>query len=98
MAPEQGSATSDKHVAHMIVGVLGGTGDQGRGLAYRLAAAGNPVIIGSRDAQRAQAAAEELGGGPIRGLANAHVAPQARVLIGALSFESHPGLPSALVR
>ena len=56
----------DKDVADLIVGVLGGTGDQGRGLAYRLAAAGNPVIIGSRSAERAQAAAAELGAG-VRG-------------------------------
>jgi predicted dinucleotide-binding enzyme len=32
----------------MIVGVLGGTGDQGRGLAHRLDSAGDPVMIGSR--------------------------------------------------
>ena len=60
MAAEQGSTTVDKDVADLIVGVLGGTGDQGRGLAYRLAAAGNPVIIGSRSAERAQTAAAEL--------------------------------------
>ncbi len=56
MAAEQ--ETPD--VAELIIGVLGGTGDQGRGLAYRLAAAGHPVIIGSRSAERAQAAADSL--------------------------------------
>src|SRR5262249_29658125 len=35
-------------------GVLGGTGDQGRGLAYRLARAGQRVILGSRAADRAR--------------------------------------------
>lgn len=44
------------------VAVLGGTGDQGRGLARRLAAAGVPVVLGSRDATRASAAAAELAG------------------------------------
>ena len=96
MAAEQGSPTSDKHVAHMIVGVLGGTGDQGRGLAYRLASAGNPVIIGSRHAERAQAAADELGGGAIRGLANADVAREADVVIVAVPYEGHRDLLAAL--
>jgi 8-hydroxy-5-deazaflavin:NADPH oxidoreductase len=43
------------------IAVLGGTGAQGNGLALRLAAAGHAVTIGSRDAARARAAAEELG-------------------------------------
>lgn len=42
------------------VAILGGTGALGRGLAARLAAAGHPVTLGSRDAARAQAAAVEL--------------------------------------
>ncbi|MFE2677093.1 NAD(P)-binding domain-containing protein, partial [Streptomyces hygroscopicus] len=49
-------------VSGLTIGVLGGTGDQGRGLAYRLARAGQKVIIGSRAAERAQTAARELGG------------------------------------
>jgi len=80
----------------MIVGVLGGTGDQGRGLAHRLASAGNPVIIGSRHAERAQAAAAELGGGAIRGLANADVAREADVVIVAVPYEGHRDLLAAL--
>jgi predicted dinucleotide-binding enzyme len=43
-------------LSRLVVGVLGGTGDQGRGLARRLAMAGQRVIIGSRDADRAIAA------------------------------------------
>jgi NADPH-dependent F420 reductase len=42
------------------VGILGGTGDQGRGLAYRFARAGLPVRIGSRSAERGERAAAEL--------------------------------------
>ena len=41
------------------VGILGGTGPQGRGLARRLAAAGHQVILGSRSAERAQQAAAD---------------------------------------
>jgi 8-hydroxy-5-deazaflavin:NADPH oxidoreductase len=43
------------------VAVLGGTGSFGRALAARLVAAGDDVVIGSRDAQRAGQAAQELG-------------------------------------
>lgn len=53
-------------VSGLTIGVLGGTGPQGRGLAYRFARAGQDVIIGSRAADRAQAAADELGHG-VRG-------------------------------
>ena len=41
----------------LVIGILGGTGDQGRGLARRFALAGHPVIIGSRSQERAHAAA-----------------------------------------
>lgn len=92
MAAEQGSSTVHKDVADLIVGVLGGTGDQGRGLAKRLAAAGNPVIIGSRSAERAKAAAAELGGGGIRGLANPDAAREADVVIVAVPWEGHRDL------
>ena len=34
-----------KDVAELTIGVLGGTGDQGRGLAHRFTAAGTPVIM-----------------------------------------------------
>ena len=76
---EQRTPPGPGDVASMVVGVLGGTGDQGRGLARRLAAAGNPVIIGSRSAERAATAADGLGGGPrIRGMANEEAARIAR--------------------
>ena len=40
-------------VSGLTVGIIGGTGDQGRGLAYRFARAGQTVLIGSRSAERA---------------------------------------------
>ena len=43
-----------------MLGFLGGTGPEGRGLALRLGLAGEPVIIGSRDAARAEEVAKEL--------------------------------------
>jgi 8-hydroxy-5-deazaflavin:NADPH oxidoreductase len=44
----------------MRIGILGGTGPAGRGLAVRLAAAGEEVVIGSRDAERAASVADGL--------------------------------------
>lgn len=44
----------------MRVGILGGTGPAGRGLALRLAVAGTPVVIGSRDPDRAEEVAGQL--------------------------------------
>jgi predicted dinucleotide-binding enzyme len=38
----------------MRIGIVGGTGPAGRGLALRLAAAGDQVVVGSRQAERAQ--------------------------------------------
>lgn len=46
-----------------VIAVLGGTGDLGSAIARRLAKAGHKVIIGSRKAESAQAAAERLGFG-----------------------------------
>ena len=47
-------------MAKDAVAILGGTGDQGLGLAYRFAAAGRPVRIGSRVLDRAEAAVKEI--------------------------------------
>ncbi len=55
----------------MRVAILGGTGSFGRALAARLAALGeDDIVIGSRDAARARATADELGGGRVTGAAN----------------------------
>ncbi|NJP44696.1 NADPH-dependent F420 reductase [Actinacidiphila epipremni] len=75
-------------VSDLVVGVLGGTGDQGRGLAYRLARAGQRVVIGSRSADRAEAAAAELGHG-VAGADNAECARRSDVVIVAVPWEGH---------
>jgi NADPH-dependent F420 reductase len=75
-------------VSGLVVGVLGGTGPQGKGLAYRLALAGQKVIIGSRAAERAQAAAGELGHG-VEGADNAETARRSDIVIVAVPWEGH---------
>ena len=51
----------------MKVGIIGGTGEAGRGVALRLAVSGHEVLIGSRDAQRAADAAASVGNGVASG-------------------------------
>lgn len=82
-------------VTGLTIGVLGGTGDQGRGLAYRWARAGLSVTIGSRDEARAQAAADELGLG-IRGMGNAECASSADVVLIAVPWAGHDATLTAL--
>ncbi|GAA2086959.1 NADPH-dependent F420 reductase [Streptomyces albiaxialis] len=82
-------------VSGLVVGVLGGTGDQGRGLAYRLARAGQKVIIGSRAAERAEQAAAEIGHG-VEGAENAECARRADVVIIAVPWEGHAKTVEAL--
>jgi len=77
------------------VAVLGGTGPQGRGLARRFTAAGIPVVIGSRDADRAAALAAELAaatGGTVSGADNATAADQCDVVVVAVPWEGHRAL------
>jgi 8-hydroxy-5-deazaflavin:NADPH oxidoreductase len=69
------------------VPIIGGTGALGFGLALRLARAGVPVIIGSRDPGRALAAAGRVGDGA-RGLVNAEAAPSGPVVLMCVPFRS----------
>lgn len=82
-------------VSGLTVGVLGGTGPQGKGLAYRFARAGQKVIIGSRAAERAEAAAGELGQG-IEGADNAECARRSDIVIVAVPWDGHGTLLEAL--
>ncbi|GAA3983487.1 NADPH-dependent F420 reductase [Actinomadura viridis] len=74
----------------LTIGILGGTGDQGKGLARRFALAGHQVIIGSRKAERAQQAADELDEGlPVRGAENPVAAGEADVVVVAVPWDGH---------
>ena len=81
------------------VAVLGGTGPQGRGLARRFAAAGIPVVIGSRSAERAAEAASALAesvGGTVTGAANADAADAGDIVVVAVPWDGHGELLAEL--
>jgi NADPH-dependent F420 reductase len=95
VSADAGTDQAEIDPASAIVGILGGTGDQGRGLARRLALAGNEVLIGSRDASRAATAAAELAQESslsVRGAANADVARDADIVIVAVPYDGHKDL------
>ncbi len=75
----------------MLIGILGGTGKEGRGLALRWAAADHKVIIGSRDASRGASKAAELdeGRGLIQGTSNDEVAQVADVVVLTVPYSAH---------
>ncbi len=73
------------------IAILGGTGDQGLGLALRFAKAGRPVVIGSRKEERALAAAEEvrqaIPGAKVSGHGNEEATRLAPIVIISVPFE-----------
>jgi NADPH-dependent F420 reductase len=73
-----------------MIAVLGGTGQQGRGLAQRLALAGLPIVIGSRDPVRARAVVSEwtTAGGSIDVDTNAAAVSRADVIVLTVPFSS----------
>jgi len=71
----------------MRIGILGGTGPAGRGLAVRLAAAGDDVVIGSRDADRAAGVAADL----------VAAWPDRRLTVGGVSNEDCAGADLVVV-
>lgn len=83
--------------AQAPIGILGGTGAQGLGLARRFAAAGHPVLLGSRDPGRAAGAARPLAeaGLAVRGGANLEAAA-AELVVVAVPYEGHRELLTAL--
>jgi len=83
------------------VAVVGGTGPQGRGLAYRFALAGHDVVIGSRDEARAKAGAEEIAARvgsatSLRGADNATAVAAADVVLLAVPYDGHAELVAGL--
>ncbi len=76
----------------MKIAILGGTGKEGSGLAYRWAAAGHEVIIGSRTAEKGEAAAgemqSELPQATIAGADNAAAAAAAELVVLSVPYDA----------
>ncbi len=76
------------------IGILGGTGPEGSGLAYRWACAGEHILIGSRDAQRAAETAARLrarigGTAQIVGADNAAAVAQCEIVVVTVPEPRH---------
>jgi NADPH-dependent F420 reductase len=84
-------------IAELSIGVVGGTGEQGRGLARRFALAGHRVQIGSRDANRASEVANELGIANLTGSDNVSVVRNSDVVIIAVPWDGHEMTIKSLV-
>lgn len=73
------------------IAILGGTGDQGLGLALRFCRSGRKVIIGSRKAERAVEAAEDvrgqIDGADVEGMGNEEATAAAEIVILSVPFE-----------
>lgn len=83
----------DEHLL-LSIAVLGGTGKEGKGLAYRWARAGYHVLIGSRSEEKAVAAAKEiqdmLGDGTmVRGMGNLLAAKEANIVVLTVPYSAH---------
>jgi 8-hydroxy-5-deazaflavin:NADPH oxidoreductase len=79
------------------IGILGGTGPEGSGLAYRWARAGEHIVIGSRDAPRAAETATRLrarigGTAQIDGADNAATVAQCEIVVLTVPFSGQAAL------
>ena len=79
-------------MAKMKLGFIGGTGPEGKGLAYRFALAGHGVAIGSRSKERGESAASEVAGrvagAQVSGAENAAAAREAEVVVLTVPFDA----------
>lgn len=84
-----------------VICVVGGTGKEGKGLAYRWALAGLQVIIGSRQAEKAQAAADELNENqhfnlPVKAMENMAAVKISNVVVITVPYEFHAGMVESM--
>ncbi len=84
----------EKETLLLTIAVLGGTGKEGKGLAYRWAKAGYQVLIGSRTSEKAVTAASEIielleGEGSVVGMTNPEAAQQANIVVLTVPFSAH---------
>ena len=85
---------TDNAATKYTIGIIGGTGKEGKGLAYRWAKAGHTIIIGSRQSEKALAAAAEVNlmlgpAGAVAGSENSAAAIQAEIVVLTVPFGVH---------
>ena len=78
----------------LAIAILGGTGKEGKGLAYRWAKAGYRVLIGSRSSEKAVKAASEImqlleGSSSVVGATNLEAAGQAEIVVITVPYSTH---------
>ena len=83
-----------KETLLLTIAVLGGTGKEGKGLAYRWARAGYQVLIGSRYSEKAVTAASEImelleGESSVVGTTNLEAAQQADIVVVTVPYSGH---------
>lgn len=92
----------DKNHSLPTIAILGGTGNEGHGLALRWAYAGYPIIIGSRQAEKANATAVELntklGIASICGMENSQAARIADICVLTVKHTAHEAAIDSLVQ
>ncbi len=92
--------TSSESTTFPTIAILGGTGKEGPGLAMRWASAGYPIIIGSRQLEKALATAKEinakLGTDRVTGLENSEAARQADIAILTVVQSAHQAAVASL--
>ena len=84
----------EKKPLMVTIAVLGGTGKEGKGLAYRWAKAGYRVLIGSRSSEKAVTAASEImslmdGSTSVVGMSNLEAAGQANIVVLTVPYAAH---------
>jgi len=84
----------DNESLMLTIAVLGGTGKEGKGLAYRWAKAGYRVLIGSRLSERAVTVASEIiqlleGSSSVVGTTNLEAAKQAEIIVLTVPYAAH---------
>lgn len=82
------------NLSPLTIAIIGGTGKEGKGLAYRWAKAGHHVIIGSRTAEKAQQAVAELqqlfdDSANLEGMENLNAAVRAEVIVLTVPYAAH---------
>src|SRR5574337_133546 len=84
----------EKKSLMVIIAILGGTGKEGKGLAFRWAKAGYKVLIGSRTIEKAVKSASEImelleGSSSVVGTSNREAAEHADIIVLTIPYAAH---------